>query len=98
MDGHTEFRGAIAGRYTIAAPAASHGGSNNFYFGSDPATPANPTSLADRNSSQPRKPCSTVPFPPDPHFVDRPDILNWMRQKCDRPATRVALVGLGGIG
>ncbi|XXG96704.1 hypothetical protein Hte_002994 [Hypoxylon texense] len=44
------------------------------------------------------EPFSTVPFSRDQNFVDRPEILAWIDTKCDRPATRVALVGIGGIG
>jgi hypothetical protein len=48
--------------------------------------------------SQPRpSPSSTVPFRRDPDFVDR-DILAEIEQKCSRPASRTALVGLGGVG
>ncbi|AEO57146.1 hypothetical protein MYCTH_2302980 [Thermothelomyces thermophilus ATCC 42464] len=39
-----------------------------------------------------------VPFPPDPDFVDRPDISAWLQEKSRLPGARVALVGLGGIG
>ncbi|GAB1315236.1 Kinesin light chain 2 [Madurella fahalii] len=39
-----------------------------------------------------------MPFPPDPEFVDRPDILAWISEKSNLPGARVALVGLGGIG
>ncbi|RYP92185.1 hypothetical protein DL770_001692 [Monosporascus sp. CRB-9-2] len=42
-------------------------------------------------------PCSTVPFQRDPHFVDR-DILAEIDCKSKQPASRVALVGLGGVG
>ncbi|KAH7122351.1 putative kinesin [Dendryphion nanum] len=41
---------------------------------------------------------STVPFRQDPDFVDRPDILTWIRERCATPASRAALVGLGGVG
>jgi hypothetical protein len=44
------------------------------------------------------KPFSTVPFAPDADFVDRPDILAWMSDKCAGPGARAALVGLGGVG
>ncbi|KAI3326475.1 hypothetical protein HD806DRAFT_408973 [Xylariaceae sp. AK1471] len=44
------------------------------------------------------EPFSTVPFTRDPNFVDRPEILAWINEKCDGPATRVALIGIGGIG
>lgn len=45
-----------------------------------------------------REPFSTVPFAPDPDFVDRPDILAWIREKCAGQGARAALVGLGGVG
>ncbi|KAI4125120.1 MAG: hypothetical protein LQ338_004448, partial [Usnochroma carphineum] len=49
-------------------------------------------------TSPPRpNPSSTVPFRRDRHFVDR-DILRQIRQKCLEPASRVVLVGLGGVG
>lgn len=41
---------------------------------------------------------TTVPFHQDPDFVDRPSILTWVRKKCEAPAGRAALVGLGGVG
>ncbi|KAF2818105.1 hypothetical protein CC86DRAFT_238310, partial [Ophiobolus disseminans] len=41
---------------------------------------------------------STVPFAPDPDFVDRPAILAWVRDKCAGAGARAALVGLGGVG
>lgn len=44
------------------------------------------------------KPFSTVPFGRDPDFVDRPEILAWIGKKCDGPASRAALIGIGGIG
>ncbi|KAI8686582.1 NACHT domain-containing protein [Fusarium keratoplasticum] len=94
MDASTQFHDAVSGQYTIAGPQASHGGSNNFHF-YGPRAPSDP---AERNPPKPRKPFSTVPFPPDANFVDRPDILKWMHEKCARPAARIALVGLGGIG
>lgn len=43
-------------------------------------------------------PFSMVPFPPDPDFVDRPDILGWLREKFTGVGARAALVGLGGVG
>ncbi|KAH6972637.1 TPR domain protein [Ilyonectria destructans] len=94
MDVPTHFHDTVSGQNTIAAPQASHGGSNNFHFYGTGV----PAAAAERNPPKPRKPFSTVPFPPDPDFVDRPDILKWMHEKCARPAARIALVGLGGIG
>ncbi|KAF2731975.1 hypothetical protein EJ04DRAFT_352484, partial [Polyplosphaeria fusca] len=45
-----------------------------------------------------REPFSTVPFAPDPDFVDRPETIAWVRDKCAGPGARAALVGLGGTG
>jgi hypothetical protein len=44
------------------------------------------------------EPFSTVSFAPDPDFVDRPDIMTWIRENCAGPGARAALVGLGGVG
>ncbi|WYZ43755.1 hypothetical protein EsH8_VII_000191 [Colletotrichum jinshuiense] len=79
------FNAGISGRNVVAAPQASQGGTNNFYFASE-------------SLSKPRKPFSTVPFQPDPDYIERPSITAWLRDKCGRPASRAALVGLGGIG
>ena len=84
MSGPT-FHGSTSGHYVIPAPQASHGGKINFYF-------------ADQARPQPRTPFATVPFPPDPQFVERPAITAWLRGKCARPGSRAALVGLGGVG
>jgi hypothetical protein len=50
------------------------------------------------NSQMPLLPASTVPFLRDPDFVDRPEIMAWIRDKCADSAARAALVGLGGVG
>ncbi|KAJ2998342.1 hypothetical protein NUW58_g359 [Xylaria curta] len=50
------------------------------------------------NQKQQHAPSSTVPFNRDPDFVERPEILTWIAEKCDGPATRAALIGIGGIG
>lgn len=39
-----------------------------------------------------------LPFPRNPHFVERGTLLADIREKLLVPAARVALVGLGGIG
>ncbi|KAI9767614.1 MAG: hypothetical protein M1839_004471 [Geoglossum umbratile] len=51
---------------------------------------------ADRTLPRPA-PSSTVPFRRDPHFVDR-EILAEIDCKSQQSASRVALVGLGGVG
>ncbi|KAI0974916.1 P-loop containing nucleoside triphosphate hydrolase protein [Xylaria arbuscula] len=46
----------------------------------------------------PPQPTFTIPFRRDTDFVKRETILDRMRQICLEPASRVALVGLGGMG
>lgn len=69
------------------------GGSERLVRGLDglPAAPAN------RSETIPR-PLSTVPFPRDPDYVHRGQIVNEIRRKLSVPGARVALVGLGGVG
>ncbi|KAG7411089.1 hypothetical protein Forpe1208_v010725 [Fusarium oxysporum f. sp. rapae] len=43
-------------------------------------------------------PFASVPFRRDPTFVDRGDILDQIGRQCSEPASRVAIVGLGGVG
>jgi hypothetical protein len=88
MNGPTFQR--IDGHNVIAAPHASHGGIINNYFSGHAPDPKSP-------SSHPR-PFSTVPFLPDPHFVDRPAITARLRDHATWLSNRVALAGLGGIG
>ncbi|KAF4469884.1 Kinesin light chain [Fusarium albosuccineum] len=51
-----------------------------------------------RDESVARKPCFCVPFDRDPDFVDRPDILTWLKGQYTGSAGRMALVGMGGFG
>lgn len=53
---------------------------------------------ADEGASGARIPRSTVPFPPDPDFVDRPAIWAWITEQYAGPARRLAVVGMGGFG
>ncbi|KAJ5464920.1 uncharacterized protein N7458_000606 [Penicillium daleae] len=49
--------------------------------------------------SEPRpEPLSTVPFPRDPDFVGRNETLGQIHEKASIAGSRLALVGLGGIG
>ncbi|KAH7116613.1 hypothetical protein B0J13DRAFT_204473 [Dactylonectria estremocensis] len=82
---HTSFQGPLSGEYVIAGAHASGGGTINFNFG-------------DHAPQQSIRPFSTIPFPPDPKFVERTDILLWLRDHTVQPGSRAALVGLGGIG
>ncbi|CEO59707.1 hypothetical protein PMG11_04374 [Penicillium brasilianum] len=43
-------------------------------------------------------PLSTVPFARDPDFVCRNTLLQSIYEKCSIPGSRIALVGLGGVG
>ncbi|KLO97530.1 Uncharacterized protein Y057_8853 [Fusarium fujikuroi] len=43
-------------------------------------------------------PFASIPFRRDPAFVDRGDILDQISRQCSEPASRVAIVGLGGVG
>ena len=81
-----DFNGAITGHNVIAGLSFGTGATMNNYFGP----------VAEQ--TRPREPFSTVPFAQDPDFVDRPEILAWVRDKCAGPGARAALVGLGGIG
>ncbi|KAJ5256544.1 hypothetical protein N7478_012648 [Penicillium angulare] len=46
----------------------------------------------------PPNPLSTVPFARDPDFVNRFTLLNQIHEKGSVPGSRIALVGLGGVG
>jgi hypothetical protein len=52
---------------------------------------------AERPETPPQPSCF-VPFRRDPDFVDRGTLLDQIRERCAAPASRVALVGLGGVG
>ncbi|CEO58318.1 hypothetical protein PMG11_03049 [Penicillium brasilianum] len=43
-------------------------------------------------------PLSTVPFPRDPDFLDRGTVFDDIRDISSSPASRLALVGIGGVG
>ncbi|KAJ5826076.1 hypothetical protein N7474_003214 [Penicillium riverlandense] len=49
-------------------------------------------------SETPPSPLSTVPFARDPDFVSRDSLLNQIRDKSLVLGSRIALVGLGGVG
>jgi hypothetical protein len=44
------------------------------------------------------EPLSTVPFPHDPNFVSRDGLFDQIREKSSILGSRIALVGLGGVG
>jgi hypothetical protein len=43
-------------------------------------------------------PLSTVPFRQDPDYVQRGSLIEDIVSKLSKPAARVALAGLGGVG
>lgn len=45
-----------------------------------------------------RVPKCTVPFPPDPDFVDRPEVWTQIMDKYGSATSRVVLLGMGGFG
>ncbi|KAF2464373.1 uncharacterized protein BDR25DRAFT_96892 [Lindgomyces ingoldianus] len=49
-------------------------------------------------SETPSVPSCAIPFRRDPDFVDHGTLLDQIREKCAAPASRIALVGLGGVG
>lgn len=61
--------------------------------------PSNPYLSSDTvRLETPSKPSFTNPFRRDRDFVDRRAILDQLHKKCALPASRTALVGLGGVG
>lgn len=50
------------------------------------------------NSTNTRKPCFALPFDRDRDFVDRPDVMAWLKDQYKSATSRIALVGMGGFG
>ncbi|KAI0192528.1 hypothetical protein F4808DRAFT_475484 [Astrocystis sublimbata] len=46
----------------------------------------------------PPLPTAFIPFMRDTHFVERKSLLDQIQQACPAPPSRVAIVGLGGVG
>ena len=65
----------------------------------DAASPSKGSAIERASIPQePPKLTSTVPFRHELDFVDRGDLLARIDERCSQPASRVALVGLGGVG
>ncbi|KAM0714640.1 hypothetical protein Q7P37_009938 [Cladosporium fusiforme] len=58
---------------------------------------ATTAAISDRPGTPP-PPLSTVPFPRDPDYIHREQLVTKIRHKLSVPGARVALVGLGGVG
>jgi hypothetical protein len=54
--------------------------------------------LSSERPETPPQPSCFVPFPRDRDFVHRGALFDQIRERCAMPASRVALVGLGGVG
>ncbi|KAJ6102621.1 hypothetical protein N7486_005048 [Penicillium sp. IBT 16267x] len=46
----------------------------------------------------PPTPLSTVPFRRDPDFISRDALLDQIHKKISVPGSRIALIGVGGVG
>ncbi|KAJ5569107.1 hypothetical protein N7450_011593 [Penicillium hetheringtonii] len=60
--------------------------------------PINVNHLPPKRPETPPSPLSTVPFARDRDFVSRDILLRQIREKSSAPGSRIALVGLGGVG
>jgi hypothetical protein len=56
------------------------------------------TALPKERPETPPQPLSTVPFRRDPDFIDRGTLVDHIHEKVSASASRIALVGLGGVG
>ncbi|KAF2112482.1 P-loop containing nucleoside triphosphate hydrolase protein [Lophiotrema nucula] len=45
-----------------------------------------------------RQPCISIPFSRDKDFIDRGTLLEEIKQRLSAPASRLAIVGIGGVG
>ncbi|KAK3342331.1 P-loop containing nucleoside triphosphate hydrolase protein [Neurospora tetraspora] len=88
---NTIYNGAISGESFVVGPQVSHGGIMNIHF----ANRTGPVTAI-------RPPFSNVPYRSDPHHIDRPKIMKWLRERLGPPSnsthSRAALFGLSGIG
>lgn len=78
------IEGSISG-YNVVAGMQVSGGEVHMNF----AGPAPPHRI---------KPFCMIPFPPDPTFIERPAISQWLNKAAVGIGQRAALVGLGGVG
>ncbi|OTA82915.1 hypothetical protein M434DRAFT_400839, partial [Hypoxylon sp. CO27-5] len=73
-------------------------GNHGFQVGQNSGPITTNFNLPPERPETPPKPTSTVPFCRDADFVERGDLLHRIEQICSGPASRAALVGLGGVG
>ncbi|KAH7009249.1 P-loop containing nucleoside triphosphate hydrolase protein [Microdochium trichocladiopsis] len=73
-------------------------GNRGFQVGLNTGSITTAFHLPPEQPETPPKPCLTIPFRRDANFVPRKSLLDRIYHACSRPASRIALVGLGGIG
>ncbi|KAH7119994.1 hypothetical protein B0J11DRAFT_492136 [Dendryphion nanum] len=84
FDAISSNHGVVVGDASGHAHIVGSQTTNNHHYPTRPETPPTPS--------------CTLPFRRDPDFVDRGTLLDQIRERCSSPASRVALVGLGGVG
>ncbi|KAK5988876.1 Kinesin light chain 1-like protein [Cladobotryum mycophilum] len=82
------FHGVMTGHNIVPGQQATDGGTINNYF-NEPSLNA---------QALRRAPNMMIPFQRDENFIERAEIMAWIHSKCSWPGSRVALVGLGGVG
>lgn len=82
------FQGAIGGEFVIPGTQALSGGTINFNFPSHALSGGRFDHASGLGHAGPAGSWFTVPFSADPGFVDRPDILRWLREHNDAPTNR----------
>ncbi|KAH7400586.1 putative kinesin [Phaeosphaeria sp. MPI-PUGE-AT-0046c] len=93
----------------VAQQSNVQGGTNTFNSGTYVATGTGHTFHYVKNNyvakdpfterpETPPQPSCFVPFCRDRDFVDRGTLLDQISERCSAPASRIALVGLGGVG
>ncbi|KAJ5660390.1 hypothetical protein N7507_006841 [Penicillium longicatenatum] len=78
--------------------SVSFGDNNHGYQIRDNYGSINAVHLPPERPETPPCPLSTVPFARDPDFVSRDALLQQIHEKSLVPGSRIALVGLGGVG
>lgn len=87
-------------RAQLPFPHITFSGPENYgsQVGYNTGSVTNNFNLPTERPETPPIPLSTVPFSRDPDFVERKTMLDQIHSKCSMPASRTALVGLGGVG
>ncbi|KAK8057017.1 tpr domain protein [Apiospora saccharicola] len=94
------FTNAHYGTGDITIHHVAEGATNQSHYGSAPGywVAGNMSIAIHERQETPPNPSSIIPFGRDKDFIPRGDILDRIHQACAIPETRIALVGLGGVG